>query len=252
MEATREQNVQRLAEMLLAARRIVAFTGAGISTESGIPDFRSPTGVWAKYEPVMFSDFLTDPDERLRYWKMGKERAGDFLRAEPNAGHRALAKLEFDGRLIGVITQNIDELHQKAGSAKVLEVHGTALKVGCMSCERQWPTTEILERSELGVSELLCEDCGGLLKSMTVSFGQQLPAAVWMEAVALCKKCDLFLAIGSSLVVQPAADLPVRAKAHGAKLVILNRDATPLDEAADLVIHASIGETLSAAIDNRD
>ena len=239
----------RLAGWLRKSRHGVAFTGAGISTESGIPDFRSPGGVWSRHQPVMFQDFLADADARRRYWQIRRESIPSFRAAQPNAGHLALAKLEEQGHLVAVVTQNIDELHQRAGSRRVLEVHGTAMKVCCLACDKRWSCEEIQARLEAGEEAPTCDACGGLLKSMTVSFGQALPAEVWEEAMDLCRQCDLFLALGSSLVVYPAAQLPETAKRSGARLVIINRDPTPLDDVADLVIHASIGETLSAVMD---
>lgn len=243
-----EQSTRTLAEWLHEMQRGVAFSGAGISTESGIPDFRSPGGVWSRHTPVMYQDFLSDPEERRRYWQIRKESIPSFLTAEPNAGHLALAKLEAQGRLVAVITQNIDELHQRAGSRRVLEVHGTAMKVHCLSCDKRYSCEDIQARLEAGEEDICCDDCAGIVKSMTVSFGQELPVDVWMESEQLSRQCDLFLALGSSLVVHPAAGLPEKAKRYGAKLVIINRDPTPLDDLADLVINDSIGETLSLAL----
>lgn len=243
-----DQAVATLAGWLRDATRGVAFTGAGISTESGIPDFRSPGGVWSRHRPVMYQDFLADPAERRRYWQIRKESIPGFLAARPNAGHLALAKLEAQGRLRAVITQNIDELHQRAGSRRVLEIHGTAMRVHCLACDKRWTCEQIQARLDAGEEEITCDACGGLVKSMTVSFGQELPADVWQESMQLCRSCDVFLALGSSLVVYPAAQLPEAARQHGAKLIIINRDPTPMDESADLVIHASIGETLGAAM----
>jgi NAD-dependent deacetylase len=243
-----DEVIGQLAAWLGEARKGVAFTGAGISTESGIPDFRSPGGVWSRHQPVMYQDFLADPDERRRYWQIRRESVPAFFAAEPNAGHLALARLEASERFVGVITQNIDELHQRAGSRRVLEVHGTAMRVHCLSCRAQWSAAEINARFEAGDDSGECTECGGLLKSMTVSFGESLPDDVWMESMQLARGCDLFLAMGSSLVVYPAAGLPESAKHAGARLVIINREPTPLDAIADLAIHASIGETLSAAM----
>lgn len=237
-----------LASMIRKSHRAIAFTGAGISTESGIDDFRSPGGVWTRHQPVMFDDFLRDPDERRRFWKIRREMLPTMLAARPNAGHFALAKLEAEGRLEGVITQNIDELHQKAGSRRVIEIHGTAMKVHCLDCDKRWPAAEIQARLDGGEEDFTCDACGGLLKSMTVSFGQGIPPAVWQEAAALAKSADLFLSLGSSLVVQPAAGLPEAAKRRGARLVIVNREPTPLDNIADLVIQAPIGVTLGSVL----
>ena len=244
METPPADIIHTLAAWLESATRGVAFTGAGISTESGIADFRSPGGVWSRHQPVMYQDFLREPAERRRYWQIRRESIPSFIAARPNAGHIALAGLEAAGRLVAVITQNIDELHQRAGSQRVIEVHGTAMRVHCLRCDKRYTGVEINTRLEAGESEPACDDCGGILKSMTVSFGQNLPQQVWAQAVELARSCDVFLAMGSSLVVHPAADLPETAKACGAKLVIINRDPTPLDAIADAVIHAPIGETM--------
>lgn len=240
--------IETLAGWIGAARSAVAFTGAGISTESGIEDFRSPGGFWTRHQPVWFEDFLNDAEARRRFWRQRREMIPGMLAARPNAGHAALAKLEETGRLRGVITQNIDELHQRAGSRNVLEVHGTAMKVHCLSCDKTWPSEEIQRRLEAGEEEFVCDACGGLLKSRTVSFGQTLPAAVMMEAMQWARQCDLFIAMGSSLVVYPAASIPETAKRNRSRLVIINRDPTPMDGAADLVIHEPIGETMSAVM----
>lgn len=240
--------IHHLAEWLRLASRAVAFTGAGISTESGIDDFRSPGGLWSRHAPVQFQDFLRDSEERRRFWRTRREMLPAMLSARPNTGHEVLAALESLGHLTAVITQNIDELHQRAGSRRVLELHGTAMKVHCLSCDKRWPSEEIQARLEAGEEELVCDECGGLLKSMTVSFGQAMPATTLMEATRLAKECDLFLAMGSSLVVYPAAALPETAKKHGARLVIINREPTPLDGFADLVIHGGIGATLATVM----
>ncbi|MFH1419991.1 MAG: Sir2 family NAD-dependent protein deacetylase [Planctomycetota bacterium] len=247
-EPSHNEAVQLLAQWLGETRRGVAFTGAGISTESGIADFRSPGGVWSRHQPVMYQDFLTDPEERMRYWLIRKESVPQFMSAEPNAGHLALAKLEAEGHFQAVVTQNIDELHQRAGSKRVLEVHGTAMQVHCLSCDKRYSAEEIQARLEAGDEAPVCDDCEGILKSMTVSFGQDLPQDVWAESVALSEDCDLFLAMGTSLVVHPAARLPQVARESGARLVIVNRDPTPLDGIADLALHAPIGETMAAVM----
>lgn len=241
--------ILQLADLLRSSQSIVAFTGAGISTESGIPDFRSPGGVWSKYQPVQFEDFLRHAEARRQYWTIRRESVPQFLAAQPNAGHRSLVELERCGRLQAVVTQNIDELHQRAGSQRVLEIHGTAMQAHCLDCDKRWSAASLQPQLEANELELICDACAGLLKSMTVSFGQALPADVLMESMQLARHCELMLALGSSLVVYPAADIPATAKRHGAKLVILNRDETPLDEYADLVIHAEISPVLSAAVE---
>jgi len=241
--------LEMLATLMREAESAVAFTGAGISTESGIPDFRSPGGVWSKNAPVFYQNFLNDPAERRRYWRLRTESMQTMLHAQPNAGHGVLARLEDDGRIVALITQNIDELHQRAGSRRVLQLHGTAMTVSCLDCDKRWPAAVIQERVVAGNEEPVCDECSGILKSMTVSFGQAMPEDVMRDATALAQDCDLFLAIGSSLVVQPAAALPAIARTCGAKLVIINRDPTPLDDMADIVIRAPIGETLTAMIE---
>jgi NAD-dependent protein deacetylase/lipoamidase len=238
---------KQLATLLDRAEYVVAFTGAGISTESGIPDFRSPGGVWSKTTPVQYSDFVSSRDERVRYWKQRIEIYRDFAAASPNAGHRMLAELEKRGKLKGIITQNIDGLHQIAGSKRVIEIHGTARVVACIDCKKEWSPEAIHEMIEAGDEAPDCDACGSPLKSRTISFGQAMPEVEMQESAQLARSADLFLAIGSSLVVEPAASLPRIAKHYGATLVIINRDETPLDSMADLVIQESIGETLAAA-----
>jgi len=239
---------EQLAEVLRSARAGVAFTGAGISTESGIPDFRSPGGVWSKHTPVMYDDFLRSRSERVRYWNIRRQIYRDTMTAEPNDGHRAITELERRGMIVAVVTQNIDGLHQDAGSRRVLEVHGTNRSVMCVRCGKEWPPQEILARVEAGDEAPECDACGGPLKSKTISFGQQMPAEVMLDAAQLCRSADVCLAIGSSLVVEPAASLPRIAKDYGAALVILNNTPTPLDPVADLVLHEPIGATLRAAL----
>lgn len=238
----------RVAGLLANSRRAVAFTGAGISTESGIADFRSPGGVWTRYQPVMFQDFLASAEARRQYWRMKKEGYRELRTARPNAGHRALAALEAAGKLAAVITQNIDGLHQDAGSRRVLELHGTSRHCVCLECQARFDPDGVQRRLEAGEEVPLCEKCGGFLKSATVSFGQALPEEVLSEAFELCTRADLLLALGSSLVVEPAASLPVHAKRNGARLVIINRSETPLDRIADVVLRESIGESLTAVL----
>ncbi|MEK6675242.1 MAG: NAD-dependent deacylase [Planctomycetota bacterium] len=240
--------VKRLAELLKKARHAVAFTGAGISTESGIPDFRSPNGVWSRNKPIMYDEFLRSREARVRFWKMRLEIYKDFVNARPNEGHRALARLEELGHLAGVVTQNIDGLHQDAGSRRVVELHGTARVVACVGCGKEWTPEEVAKRVEAGDEAPDCDACGRPLKSKTISFGQAMPAMEMYQAAALARKADVFLAIGSSLVVEPAASIPRLAKQHGATLVILNLTDTPLDSEADMVIQAPIGLTLQRAV----
>ncbi len=241
--------IECVARWLCQARHAVVFTGAGISTESGIPDFRSPGGVWSRNRPVYYEDFLASPEARFEYWRQKSEAANDFQRAEPNSGHLMIARWEQTGRLAAVITQNIDGLHQQAGSRRVLELHGTARWIKCVDCEQRYEPKPLLEAFRAHQAVPPCPACGGRLKSATISFGQALPADVLEESIKLAEASDLFLAIGSSLVVHPAAGLPEVARRAGAQLVIINRDPTEQDAAADAVIREPIGSTLTA-IDN--
>lgn len=241
--------IQTLAKLLHDARSAVAFTGAGISTESGVPDFRSPGGIWSKHRPVMFDEFVRSREARARYWKFRMEAYRDFAAAKPNAGHLALAELEWGGRIRAVITQNIDGLHQLAGSRRVIELHGTARVVSCLGCDKEWSPEEIHARVESGDDAPNCEHCGAPLKSKTISFGQTMPMEALSEGEQLARQADLFLAIGSSLVVEPAASLPRIAARSGATLVILNREETPLDDLATLIIRDPIGEVLRQILD---
>jgi len=218
-----------------------------MSTESGIPDFRSPGGIWTKYRTVYYDEFLESAEARYEYWRQKAEGQRDFADAKPNAGHQVIAQWEARGLIRGVVTQNIDGLHRIAGNQNVLELHGTAREIMCLDCRARYDA-ESMVREFLSTDRVpLCRECtDGRLKHATISFGQELPGQVLQEAVDWCRKSELLFAIGSSLVVTPAADLPALTKDHGGRLVIINRDPTPLDGVADEVIHASIGETLTA------
>ncbi|MDX1632605.1 MAG: Sir2 family NAD-dependent protein deacetylase [Thermoanaerobaculia bacterium] len=223
----------------------VAFTGAGISTDSGISDFRSPGGVWSRYDPVYYDDFMASAEARREYWRQKAESHGEFADAVPNRSHELLAEWEAEGHLLGVVTQNIDGLHQAAGSQQVLELHGTVREVECQDCRERFEAGPYVEHflSEDVVPP--CPACGrDRLKHATISFGQSLDRDILDASSELARRADLFLALGSSLEVQPAASLPGVAKSSGARLVIVNREATPLDPLADLVFHAGIVETL--------
>jgi NAD-dependent deacetylase len=233
-----------VAERLSNAHHGVAFTGAGISTESGIADFRSPGGIWSRYQPVYFDEFLSSHEARKRMWRMKKEMQQELAAARPNPGHRVLAALERSGKLAAVITQNIDGLHADAGCRTVLELHGTSRFVTCLSCHKRWPSEVIFEQYDGGEHVPVCDVCGGWLKPATISFGQAMPADVMAEAERLSIESDVFLAIGSSLVVQPAASLPLIAAQSGSFLVIINREPTPLDDLAGVIIREPIGKTL--------
>lgn len=241
--------IERAGEWLRAARSTVAFTGAGISTESGLPDFRSPTGIWSRYDPNEFSfqRFLSNPESRRAYWRWGAEFYPLLRAAEPNPGHYALAELERRGRLRGLVTQNIDGLHQRAGSRAVVELHGNALTVACLGCGKEWPRAEVHRWIvELGVDDPACDDCHGILKPTTISFGQAMPEVETKYAFLLASECDLLLAIGTSLAVFPAAALVPAAKEAGARVVIVNRGPTELDALADLKLEGAAGDILPA------
>ena len=241
----RQPTLEQVARWLDQSHRAVVFTGAGISTESGIPDFRSPGGVWARNQPVYFDQFMASAEQRYEYWRQKSEGHNDMAAAEPNVGHEALSRWEATGRLRGVITQNIDGLHQLAGSRQVLELHGTARQVMCMDCGVRQEAEPLVLQFRRTNTVPPCDRCGGRMKHATISFGQPLPADVLAEAARWCGEAELMLAVGSSLVVTPAADLPREAKHAGARLVIVNRDPTPLDSLADAVINESIGPTLT-------
>ncbi len=235
-----------VARWLEEATSAVAFTGAGISTESGIPDFRSPGGIWSQSQPVYYDDFLARAGARYEYWRQKSVSHQDFATSQPNAGHQVLGKWENEGHLRAVITQNIDGLHQDAGSRDVVELHGTARYIACLECGKRYDA-EPLVRQFLETDQVPpCPECDGIMKHATISFGQALDPNVLVRASELSEESDLFFAMGSSLVVHPAAGLPPLAKRNGARLVIVNRDPTDQDGLADIVIHASIGETLTA------
>jgi len=236
--------IERAAQLLRGARRAVALTGAGLSTESGIPDFRSPGGVWERFRPIEYQEFLASHAAREEHWRYKHATVPVMLAAQPNPAHRALAELEAAGRLQAVITQNIDGLHQRAGSRRVLELHGTNLEALCLRCERRVSIGAALARLDAGEDVPTCADCGGWLKPATVSFGQSLPTDVLREAAMLAEQSDCLLALGSSLLVNPAASLAGVAKRSGAALVIITLGETPYDDLADVRLHAKVGEVL--------
>jgi NAD-dependent deacetylase len=240
--------LERAQRLLARSRRAVAFTGAGVSTASGVPDFRSPGGIWSRYRPVTIQEFVASEESRRAYWRYKKETYADFAAARPNAAHHALARLEQEGRLLGVVTQNIDGLHQDAGSRVVVELHGTNRRVTCLECGRAYAAAAVQDRLLAGCEVPVCDACGGILKSATVSFGQPLAQEVWAEAWRLATACDVLLVLGSSLVVQPAAALPEAAASAGADVVIVNREATPLDRLAAHVLRGAVEEILPALV----
>ncbi len=243
-------SIERLIELLHASRRGVVFTGAGISTESGIPDFRSPGGIWSKYRLIDFQEFMASEQARREYWRRKFATHEAVAGAEPNQGHLAVTELVRRGTVSAVITQNIDGLHQASGvpAERVIELHGNTTYAHCLNCGREYDLEPIREAFLADQTLPLCETCGGVVKTATVSFGQAMPEAEMRRAREESVACDLFLTIGSSLVVYPAAGFPALAKESGAALVIVNREPTGLDDLADLVINAEIGPTLDAAV----
>jgi NAD-dependent deacetylase len=238
-----------LADELKRASRIVVFTGAGISTESGIPDFRSPGGVWSKMKPIYFQEFVGSEAKRREAWTRVFSGAAGWTGKAPNRGHEAVARLVASGKCPAVITQNVDNLHQASGvpDSAVIELHGNASYATCLECGLRHELEDLRLVFAGGVIPT-CRDCGGLVKTATISFGQQMPEEPMLRAEAETQLCDLFLVAGSSLVVTPAALFPVKAKQYGARLAILNRDPTPMDEIADVVLNVEIGPTLTAAM----
>ena len=238
---------QKLKGEIQAVKHITVLTGAGISTESGIPDFRSPGGIWSKYRTVTIQEFLASHQARVEYWRYKKGTFKDFHDAKPNIGHDALVELEKTGKLQALITQNIDGLHQLAGnsSRKVIELHGTERFVICLNCGQQYDRATIQEKIEQIDKVPQCDQCNGWLKPATVSFGQVIPKGILDRAYRESETCELFLVIGSSLTVQPASILPMIAKQNGAWLGILNRDPTPFDSLADWICRHSAGEVLN-------
>jgi NAD-dependent deacetylase len=239
-------DVARVAEWVAAARAVTVLTGAGISTESGIPDFRGPQGLWTKDPKAeRMSDirwYVNDPEVREAAWRSRAEHPA--WRAEPNAGHRALADLEAAGHLRGLVTQNIDGLHQRAGSRRVIEIHGTMREVECLSCADRQPTPLVLERVRAGEADPPCLRCGGILKTATISFGQNLRPDVLAAAEAAARDADLLIAIGTSLTVHPAAGLAGVPLETGARLVVVNAEPTPYDVVAAAVLRDPIGQVL--------
>jgi len=241
----------RVADLILSAKRIVVFTGAGVSTESGIPDFRSPGGIWDRFDPDDFTyqKFIADPEARRKQWQM----LGEGLlttEAKPNPAHYAIAELDRLTKLDCVITQNVDNLHQKAGVAddKVFELHGNMQWAVCLSCGKRYPFTEIKARLDKGEEIPDCQACHGLLKPDAVFFGESLPEKVLKEATSRSYNCDLFIVIGSTLVIYPAAYMPIYAINSGAKLVIINLSSTPMDREATVLIRDKAGETMSKVL----
>ena len=241
---------ERLARLIEDARRVVVFTGAGISTESGIPDFRSPGGVWSKMKPIYFQDFVASEERRREAWTRAFNGTAGWTGRSPNAGHDAVARLVAAGKVSSVITQNVDNLHQDSGvpDDRVIELHGNASYATCLECglrhELHHLKPAFVERGDIPA----CRSCGGLVKTATISFGQPMPPGPMALAEAETHACDLFLVLGSSLVVYPAAGFPLLAKRNGARLAIVNREPTEQDPYADLVLHEEIGPLMSSIV----
>jgi NAD-dependent deacetylase len=236
--------LERAAELLVAAQHAIAMTGAGVSAESGIPTFRGEGGLWTKYDPVKVSSidsFMADP---ASYWEVSRERGRVALAARPNPGHLALAAMEAAGRLVAVVTQNTDGLHQDAGSKRVIELHGSGRTVQCLDCGRREPRSEVQARLDVEMPPR-CGNCGSIfLKPTVVLFGEPLPVAAVQEAFALAGQADVVLVVGSSLVVYPAAEIPLVAVRAGARMIVVNAEPTPFDRLAEVVIHGRSGEVL--------
>jgi NAD-dependent deacetylase len=241
--------VTRLRELIDDADVIQPFTGAGISTECGIPDFRSPGGLWSKMQPIPFDQFMASADMRDEAWRRRFVMDEHFATAKPGRGHLALASLYRSGKVPAVITQNIDNLHQASGISAddVVELHGNTTYAACLTCAKRYELPWVKEKFSVNGRAPDC-DCGGYIKTATVSFGQAMPQHEMRRAEELSSSCDLFIAIGSSLVVWPAAGFPLHAKRNGARLVIVNREPTDFDEIADLVVRQDIGEAFGSLI----
>jgi NAD-dependent deacetylase len=246
-----DDDLTRLQQLIDAAHRIVIFTGAGISTESGIPDFRSPgTGLWTKIKPIQFQDFVASEPVRQESWRRRFTGERTIESARPNKGHEAIAKLIRSGKASAVITQNVDNLHHASGidASQIIELHGNASYAKCLQCQTRYEMADLEQQFYSTGRVAPCGRCGGIVKSATISFGQAMPDAEMARAQQHTEDCDLFIVIGSSLVVYPAASFPEFAKHRGAKLVIINREPTPLDNLADLVVHREIGATLAYVV----
>ena len=242
-------SIDKLRDLLAAAKRAVVFTGAGISTESGIPDFRSPGGLWTKYKPIYFDDFMGSEEMRRESWRRKFAMENVLDSAKPNRGHMAVAQLVRRGVVSHIITQNIDNLHQNSGvpDEQVIELHGNTSYARCLGCHERYEIDPIREAFQRDETLPICDQCGGIIKTAVISFGQSMPEREMRRAQDAVLACDLMLVAGSSLVVFPAAGFPAMAKQNGAKLVIVNRDPTDMDDMADLVLNTELGATLGAA-----
>jgi NAD-dependent deacetylase len=241
-----QEQLQDAIELMQPSRRIVVLAGAGISTESGIPDFRSPGSIWRQQPPVSYQDFISKPETRQKYWQTRRALAEQVAEAKPNAAHHALAELERLGILLCIITQNFDGLHQDAGNQpeRIVELHGTSREAACTLCGARSSMQELQQRIDAGEIDPTCSLCSGYMKTATILFGQRVPEAVLTRARAMADECDLFLVVGSSLQVTPAATLPRLALAKDVPLIIINLQPTPLDDYADVILREKAGVAL--------
>jgi NAD-dependent deacetylase len=236
--------LKKAKELVGKSKRIIAFTGAGISVDSGIPDFRSEGGLWKRYDPLEYATFESFQKDPTKFWTMGREIAETILRAKPNAAHHALAELEKQGKLLGIITQNIDNLHQSAGSKYVVELHGSYLRASCTQCHSEYIGDEIHREVAAGNIPPHCKKCGGVLKSEAILFGEALPEEPMEQAIELCKNTDLMLVIGTSLSIYPPAYLPQLAKNNGAKIILVNLEGSNRDNVADVILKGRATEII--------
>jgi NAD-dependent deacetylase len=244
------KSLEAAASIIRESQSVVAFSGAGISTESGIPDFRSKGGLWDRYDPDIYANYQVFLRQPELYWQMEAEMSADLKKAEPNPAHYALVKLERRGKLKAIITQNVDRLHRRSGSAvPIFELHGSAETAGCVDCGKQYPGDEILEKVWGGDPSPTCSVCGGLVKPNVVLFGESLNSETVRGAFDFASSCDCLLVIGSSLVVAPANQIPILAKSRGAAVIFINREPTILDELADVILRGSAGDILTQLVE---
>lgn len=247
-----QEQLQDAIELMQQSSRIVALTGAGISTESGIPDFRSPGSIWQEQPPVSYLDFIHKQEARQKYWQTRRDLSGQVAAARPNAAHKALAELERREVLLGIVTQNFDGLHQDAGNqtGHIVEIHGTSREAACTLCGTRSSMIDLQQRIDAGEIDPRCPGCGGYLKSATILFGQRVPEIELTRAREMAASCDLFLVVGSSLKVMPAAALPRLALSRDVPLIIINLQPTPLDDYAEVVIHEKAGLILPQIVES--
>lgn len=246
-----EEKITAISDKINAGGKNIVFTGAGISTESGIPDYRSQGGIWDKFRPVYFDEFISSRESREEYWRRWLALYGGLLKAKPNSAHKALARLSNAGLLEAIITQNVDGLHHASGvpEDQIIELHGNTTRIRCLHCRQLTPTNEVWERLSKGDTAPDCV-CGGHLKPDTISFGQAMPVAEVEKAQALSRSCDFFMVVGSTLLVQPAAHMPFYARNNGAFLAIVNLSETPCDDICDVMIREQAGKVLPAIVEN--